>query len=126
VEHQSNGHRLLRWKTSETASLRFVLEFVRSFVVFVSWFILPFCLRINSHVVVGRQTSKANVGRVLAGQFGNHFRELTTGTVSGIRLAKILEDLQQSLLLIEKSEMFPGAIGLAEEPLGDDRQSPIG
>ena len=68
---------------------------------------------------------KADVGRVSTGQFGDHFRELATGAVGGIRQAKILEDLQESLLLIEKAEMFAGAIGLAEEPLADDRQSPI-
>lgn len=68
---------------------------------------------------------KVDVGRVSTGQFGDHFRELTTGAVGGIRQAKILEDLQQSLLLIKKAEMFAGAIGFAEEPLGDDRQSSI-
>ena len=68
---------------------------------------------------------KTDVGRVSTGQFGDHFRELTTGAVGVIRQAKILEDLQKSLLLIKKAEMFPGAIGVAEEPLADDRQSPI-
>ena len=68
---------------------------------------------------------KVDVGRVSTGQFGDHFRELTTGAVGGIRQAKILEDLQKSLLLIKKAEMLAGAIGFAEEPLGDDRQSSI-
>ena len=71
------------------------------------------------------QTSGKPISRVLTGQFGDHFRELATGAVGGIRQAKILEDLQKSLLLIKKAEMFPGAIGLAKEPLADDRQSPI-
>ena len=68
---------------------------------------------------------KVDVGRLSTGQFGDHFRELTTGAVGGIRQAKILENLQESLLLIKKAEMFLGAIGLAKEPLADDRQSPI-
>ena len=38
---------------------------------------------------------------------------------------KIFGDLQKSLLLIKESEVFPGAIGLAEKALADDRQSPI-
>ena len=68
---------------------------------------------------------KADVGRVSTGQFGNHFRELAAGAVGGVRQAKIFEDLQESLLLIEKAEMFAGAIGLAKESLADDRQSPV-
>jgi hypothetical protein len=82
-------------------------------------------LRINLPAVSVANIGKPDVGRVSTGQFGYHFRELAAGAVGGVRQAKIFEDLQKSLLLIEKAEMLPGAIGLAEEPLADDRQSPV-
>jgi hypothetical protein len=72
-----------------------------------------------------RRLVREPLRRVLTGQFGNHFRKLTTDAVGGIRQAKIFEDLQKSLLLIKKVEVFPGAIGLAKEPLTDDGQTPI-
>ena len=82
-------------------------------------------MRINLLAVVGRKLRERDVGRVLTGQFGDHFREPATGAIGGIRQAKIFEDLQESLLLIKKPEVFPGAIGLAEEALADDGQAPI-
>ena len=82
-------------------------------------------MRINLHAVSVANIGKVDVGCVSTGQFGYHFRELAAGAAGGVRQAKIFEDLQESLLLIEKAEMIPDAIGLAEESLADDRQSPI-
>jgi hypothetical protein len=58
-------------------------------------------------------------------QFSDHFGKPAGGAIGGIRQAKIFEDLEESLLLIEKSDVFPGALGLAEEALAHDGQSPI-
>ena len=55
-------------------------------------------------------------------QFSDHFRESAAGAIRCIREAKIFEDLQESLLLIKKPKVFPGSLGLSEEPLADDGQ----
>jgi len=64
-------------------------------------------------------------GGDLTREFGDHFRESTTGAIGFIRQAKIFEDLQESLLLIKETDVFPGTIGLAEEAFTYDRQSSI-
>jgi hypothetical protein len=69
--------------------------------------------------------SQAAVTARSLGQFGDHFRKPASGAIRGIRQAKIFEDLQESLLLIKETDVFPGAIGLAEKALADNRQSPI-
>ena len=58
-------------------------------------------------------------------QFSDNFRESTTGAIRCIRQAKIFENLQKPLLLIKETGMFPGSIGLAEEALAYDHQSPV-
>jgi len=45
---------------------------------------------------------------------GDHFRESAGSAISGICQAKVFENLQESLLLIEKPDVFSGTIGLAE------------
>jgi hypothetical protein len=82
--------------------------------------------RINLHAVVGcKHQGGRYPARSSTGKFGDHFRELTTGAIGRICQAKIFEDLQESLLLIDKAEVFPGTSGFAEEALTDDRQPPI-
>ncbi len=49
----------------------------------------------------------------------------TTGAIRCICQAKIFENLQEPLLLIKETGMFPGSIGLAEEALAYDHQSPV-
>src|SRR5271166_3258168 len=58
-------------------------------------------------------------------QFGNHFGELTTCAIGCIGQAKILEDLEEPLLLVEESDMFPGTIDLSKQTPADNCQSPI-
>jgi hypothetical protein len=58
-------------------------------------------------------------------EVGDHFGESTTSTIRRVRQAKVFEDLQESLLLIKESKMFPRAIGVTKEALADNGQSPI-
>ena len=87
-------------------------------------------MRQKNPILIGNMATPCNailtrLSGSLALQVGDHFEESTTGTVRCIGQTKIFEDLQKSLLLIKESEVFPGAIGLAEKALADDRQSPI-
>ena len=53
-------------------------------------------------------------------QISDHLRESATGAIGGIRQTKIFKDLQESLLLIEKTNMFPCPIGLTEKAFADN------
>jgi hypothetical protein len=58
-------------------------------------------------------------------KFRDHFREATTCAVRRVLQAKIFEDLQESLLLIQETDVFFGPLSLAEEALAYDRQPAI-
>src|SRR6202162_2806384 len=87
-------------------------------------------MRQKNPILIGNMATPCNailnrLSGSLALQVGDHFGESTTGTIRCIGQTKIFEDLQKSLLLIKESEVFPGAIGIAEKALAEDSQSPI-
>ncbi|MBV8225328.1 MAG: hypothetical protein JO232_09085 [Verrucomicrobia bacterium] len=58
-------------------------------------------------------------------QFRDHFGKPAIRAVRRICQAKVLEDLEESLLLVEETDMFPGAIGLSEQAPADNGKPPI-
>src|SRR5262249_45644734 len=58
-------------------------------------------------------------------QLRDHLRKWAGGAIGCISQAKVLENLEQSLLLIEETDVFSCPVHFTKQSAADDRQTPI-